>query len=445
MEKKYTVCIAGGGSRYTPGILDTLAAEMYRFPIGKIILYDIEEERQDRVEVYGKILMKDYCPECEVTATTDKKEAFTGVDFVFMQIRTGRIPMRQLDEKIALKHGCIGQETCGPGGFAYGMRSIGDFIELVKDIRTYAPEAWILNYTNPAALIAEATRVVYPNDRRIINICDMPIELLSLFGYFLGKDKKELTSEYYGLNHFGWFTSIRDKETGTELIPIIRDYLKSHEIDLAPLGLDADWTMTAEAELKMIRETDEYLPNNYLQYYLHPKDSFSHMNPDHTRADQILEVDEPRFLHMIDEVEKAGNIKGTEYERNVENTDGHADYIVDLAMAIAEDTGEDFILMTENKGVVPNLSQDMMIEVRCRVDRDGAHPYPMKEADTFRKGLLENQHAYEKLTVEACLEGSYTKALQALTLNRCVNDWDTAKALLDDYIVANKDYWPELK
>ena len=445
MKNRYTVCIAGGGSRYTPGILDTLAAEMHRFPIGRIILYDIEEERQNRVAIYGKILMQDYCPECEIIATTDKKTAFSGVDFVFMQIRTGRIAMRQLDEKIAIRHGCIGQETCGPGGFAFGMRSIGDFIELVNEIRRFAPEAWILNYTNPGALIAEATRKVFPDDYRIINICDMPIELLSMFGYFLQKDPKELVSEYYGLNHFGWFRSLKDKKSGMELIPIIRHFVKENDVDMKPLGLDADWTQTMLMELKMIRETDDYIPNNYLQYYLHPLESFRHMDIDHTRADHILEVDEPAFLKMIDDVEALGHIKGTEFEKNVEDTTGHADYIVDLAMAIAEDTGEDFILMIENKGIIKNLSSDMMVEVRCSVDAKGAHPYPIADVETFHKGLLENQHAYEKLTVEACLEGSYTKALQALALNRCVNDYDLAKTLLDDYIVANKGYWPELK
>ena len=135
--KHFTICIVGGGSRYTPGILRMMVHEMGRFPLDKVILYDCEYERQHKVAEYARILMREYAPDTEIVDTTDVQEAFTGIDFAMMQIRAGRMKMRESDEHIALKHGCIGQETCGAGGFAYGMRSIPAVVKLIKQIRQY--------------------------------------------------------------------------------------------------------------------------------------------------------------------------------------------------------------------------------------------------------------------------------------------------------------------
>lgn len=135
------------------------------FPLKRICLYDIRSEHQDIVGEYGKILVKEYYPELEeFIYTTDETTAFENVDFALMQIRAGMIEMREKDEKIPLKHGCVGQETCGAGGFAYGLRSVPEIIDLIKKIRKQSPEAWILNYSNPAAIVAEATKRVFPDD-----------------------------------------------------------------------------------------------------------------------------------------------------------------------------------------------------------------------------------------------------------------------------------------
>lgn len=135
------------------------------FPLKRICLYNIRSEHQDIVGEYGKILVREYYPELEeFIYTTDETVAFENVDFALMQIRAGMIEMREKDEKIPLKHGCVGQETCGAGGFAYGLRSVPEIIDLIKKIRKQSPEAWILNYSNPAAIVAEATKRVFPDD-----------------------------------------------------------------------------------------------------------------------------------------------------------------------------------------------------------------------------------------------------------------------------------------
>lgn len=444
--KKYNVVIVGGGSHRNPDLMAMLADNKDRFPIRRICLYDTESERQEIMGKYGEILMREYYPELEEFAyTTDPDVAFKDVDFALMQIRAGRLPMREKDEKISLSHGCVGQETCGAGGFAYGLRSVPDIIELVKMIRKHSPEAWILNYSNPAAIVAEATKRVFPDDHRILNICDMPIAIMDQYANILKCSRKDFEPRYFGLNHFGWFTHIYDKKTGEDLEPKIKKLILSGE-DLFKLSgvdehtMEPSWIETYKFMANILRDYPEYLPNTYLKYYLYPKHVVETSNPNYTRANEVMDGKEKRCYEMMEEVIKLGKLKGTEYEikpgRGV-----HASYIVDLACAIINNTNEIFLIITKNKGVIPNVDENMMVEVACRVGANGVEPLALDPIPTFYKGMMENQYAYEKLTVDGLFERDKTKLLQALALNRTVTDTDTAKAILDDLIEANKDYW----
>ena len=152
--KKFNITIAGGGSTYTPGIVLMLAEESYRFPVEEIKLYDNLASRQEPIGKAMEIMMKEQHPEIKFSYTTDPEEAFTNIDFVFAHIRVGLYAMRELDEKIPLKYDVVGQETCGPGGIAYGMRSIAGVLEILDYMEKYSPDAWMLNYSNPAAIIS---------------------------------------------------------------------------------------------------------------------------------------------------------------------------------------------------------------------------------------------------------------------------------------------------
>ncbi|TYK58975.1 6-phospho-alpha-glucosidase, partial [Staphylococcus pseudintermedius] len=177
--KKFNITIAGGGSTFTPGIIMMLLDYLDEFPIDTIKLYDNDEARQKTIADACEIILKERAPEMKLIASVDPEEAFTNVDFVMAHIRVGKYAMRELDEKIPLRHGVVGQETCGPGGIAYGMRSIPGVLELVDFMEKYSPDAWMLNYSNPAAIVAEATRKLRPNSK-ILNICDMPIGIEEL-------------------------------------------------------------------------------------------------------------------------------------------------------------------------------------------------------------------------------------------------------------------------
>ena len=225
--KKFSVVIAGGGSTFTPGIVLMLLANRDRFPLRTLKFYDNDGARQETIAEACKIILKEQAPEIEFSYTTDPQAAFSDVDFVMAHIRVGKYPMREQDEKIPLRHGVLGQETCGPGGIAYGMRSIGGVLELVDYMEKYSPNAWMLNYSNPAAIVAEATRRLRPN-AKILNICDMPIGIEGRMAQIVGlKDRKQMRVRYYGLNHFGWWTSIEDLD-GNDLMPKLREYVAKY-------------------------------------------------------------------------------------------------------------------------------------------------------------------------------------------------------------------------
>ena len=192
--KKYNVCIVGGGSTYTPGFLKSFVRLKEEFPIAKLVLFDNNAERQEVIGEFGKILFGERFEELEFSYTTDPKTAYENMDFVFMQMRSGGLQMRREDEHIPFKLGKIGQETCGAGGMAYGLRSTIDMIIAVRQIRQYSPNAWILNYSNPAAIVAEALRREFPNDKRILNICDQPENVIRSVSRLLGCSWEDLAA-----------------------------------------------------------------------------------------------------------------------------------------------------------------------------------------------------------------------------------------------------------
>lgn len=443
MKQKFSVVIAGGGSTYTPEIILMLLDNLDKLPLRCIKLYDNDEDRQNKLAKACEIIIKEKDPDIEFVATTDPQTAYTDVDFCLAHIRVGQLPMREMDEKISLKHGVVGQETCGPGGIAYGMRSIAGVLENIDYMEKYSPNCWMLNYSNPAAIVAEATRRLRPNSR-VINICDMPIGLENSYAQILGfKDRKEMDIRYFGLNHFGWYTSIKDKD-GNELLPrLIEHQLKygnCPENEAEGNYTDDSWMETARKVKDLVRLDPTTTPNSYLQYYLYGDDMVAHSDPNYTRANQVMDGREKRVFGECARIAEAGTAKDTTLEIGI-----HASFIVDLATALAFNTHERMLLIVENNGAIENFPDDAMVEIPCIVGKDSYEPLSIGKIPTFQKGLMEQQVAVEKLVVDAWIEHSYLKLWQALTLSKTVPSANVAKALLDDLIEANKGYWPELK
>jgi maltose-6'-phosphate glucosidase len=443
MMKKFSIVIAGGGSTYTPEIILMLLDNLDKLPLRAIKLYDNDEERQNKVAKACEIIVKEKDPSIEYLATTDPETAYTDVDFCLAHIRVGKLAMRELDEKIPLKYGVVGQETCGPGGIAYGMRSIAGVLENIDYMEKYSPNCWMLNYSNPAAIVAEACRRLRPNSR-VINICDMPIGMEQTIAKILGfQNRKEMDIRYFGLNHFGWWTSIKDKDGNEYIDKLIAHQLQYGNCETGSVDTDftdESWHETAKKVKDLIAVDPTMAPSSYLQYYLYPDDMVAHTDPNYTRANQVIDGREKRVFGECAKIEAAGTAKDTALKIGI-----HALFIVDLATALAFNTHERMLLIVENNGAIENFSPDAMVEIPCIVGKDGYEPLSIGKIPTFQKGLMEEQVAVEKLTVDAWMEGSYHKLWQALTLSKTVPSAGIAKKILDDLIEANKGYWPELK
>ena len=439
--KKFSIVVAGGGSTFTPGIVLMLLENLDKFPIRQIKFYDNDAERQEVIAKACDIIIKEKAPDINFVYTTDPETAFTDVDFVMAHIRVGKYAMREKDEKIPLKHGVLGQETCGPGGIAYGMRSIGGVIELVDFMEKYSPNAWMLNYSNPAAIVAEATRRLRPNSK-ILNICDMPIGIEIRMAEMLGlKSRKDMVIRYFGLNHFGWWTDIRDKH-GKDLMPELKEKVAKigYNVEIEGENTEASWNDTFTKAKDVFAVDPTTLPNTYLKYYLFPDYVVEHSNPNHTRANEVMEGREKFVFGECKAIAEKGTAKDSKL-----HVDDHASYIVDLARAIAYNTKERMLLIVENDGALSNFDPTAMVEVPCLVGSNGPEKIVQGKIPQFQKGLMEQQVSVEKLTVEAWIEGSYQKLWQAITLSRTVPSASVAKAILDDLIEANKDFWPVLK
>lgn len=439
--KKFSIVVAGGGSTFTPGIVLMLLENLEKFPIRQIKFYDNDAERQEVIAKACDIIIKEKAPDINFVYTTDPETAFTDVDFVMAHIRVGKYAMREKDEKIPLKHGVLGQETCGPGGIAYGMRSIGGVIELVDFMEKYSPNAWMLNYSNPAAIVAEATRRLRPNSK-ILNICDMPIGIEIRMAEMLGlKSRKDMVIRYFGLNHFGWWTDIRDKH-GKDLMPELKEKVAKigYNVEIEGENTEASWNDTFTKAKDVFAIDPTTMPNTYLKYYFFPDYVVEHSDPNHTRANEVMEGREKFVFGECRAIAEKGTAKDSKL-----HVDDHASYIVDLARAIAYDTKERMLLIVENDGALSNFDPTAMVEVPCLVGSNGPEKIVQGKIPQFQKGLMEQQVSVEKLTVEAWIEGSYQKLWQAITLSRTVPSAKVAKAILDDLIEANKDFWPVLK
>lgn len=439
--KKFSITVAGGGSTFTPGIIMMLLDHQGEFPIRRLCLYDNDKERQEVIAKACDILLKERAPQIDFCYTTEAEKAFTNVDFVMAHIRVGKYAMREKDEKIPMKYGVVGQETCGPGGIAYGMRSIGGILEILDYMEQYSPQAWMLNYSNPAAIVAEAARRLRP-DSRIINICDMPLGIMVRMARILGIPEKELDISYFGLNHFGWWTQVKDKD-GNDLMPQLKEYVKKNGYDInieEDQHADQSWHETFQKVKDVYAVDPDTLPNTYLKYYLYPDYVVEHTDASYTRANQVMDGREKEVFSAAQEIIAKGTSAGCEFME-----DDHASYIVDLARALAFNTKEKMLLIVPNEGAIENFDPEAMVEIPCIVGTDGYEKIVQGKIPQFQKGLMEQQVSVEKLVVEAWIKGSYQKLWQALTLSRTVPSAAVAKQILDDLIEANKGFWPELK
>ncbi|MFT0846687.1 6-phospho-beta-glucosidase [Actinomycetaceae bacterium L2_0104] len=436
--------IIGGGGFRVPQIVEALG----RRPAGEIdvteiCLYDVSAER---LAVMMSVLEQlPVARKPRILPESDMGRAVRDADFVFSAIRVAGTEGRVMDELIPLRHGVLGQETVGPGGYAYAMRTIPVALELARAIKENAPSAWVINFTNPAGIITQAMRQVLGN--RVIGICDTPIGLVRRAARVLGEREAGLDYDYVGLNHLGWLRSVvRD---GEDLLPglLANPRLLSQMEEARLIGLD--WVQ----ELGMI-------PNEYLFYFYRNREAIEQiLGEEKTRGQFLCDQQRAFYRAALEEMAHAGELwNGAHREREetymAEARDvagdgardeadldgGYQEVALDLMSALSGSRPARMILGVANAEsgarAIPALSDDAVIEIPCRVDEHGPVPVAIAPLGGTELGLIMQVKACENYVIDAVRSKDPGKGWRALASHPLVDSIDVAKAIFDEYCAA---------
>jgi len=410
--------IVGGGSSYTPELMDGLIRQYEALPVSEICLTDVNEKR---LEILGglsqRMVAKAGLP-IQVTMTTDRRRALEGATFVNCLIRVGGMDARINDERIPLKYGVIGQETTGPGGMMKALRTIPVMLELAREMMEVCPDAWLINYTNPSGIIAEAlgrhSRVRY------VSLCSGPKGWIEATLKLMGVDPARANVDWIGLNHLGFAVQVwvDGKDATEQAVEAVADHW----------NIDAEWLRTLGA-----------IPASYLRYYYHRELVVQEASRSghRTRGEQVKEIEAELLRQYADPnlAEKPELLK-------MRGGGGYSDVAMAAMLAIYHNRGERQIIQVLNQGAVDDIPPDASVEVPCLVDRTGPHPIRMGAIPLPIRGLIQAVKAYESLTVQAAVEGSRRLAMQALMAHPLVPSWEVAKPLLEELLAANRPWLP---
>jgi 6-phospho-beta-glucosidase len=414
------VAVIGGGSTYTPELVEGFGLRRDVLPVEELVLHDIDQGRLDVVGgLAGRILEKLEFPG-RLTLTTDRESAVEGADFVLVQLRVGGLRARLEDETIPPKFGCIGQETTGPGGFAKALRTVPVVLEIAEDTaRLGAPGAWLLDFTNPAGLV---TQGLIDHGHRAIGLCNIPIGFQRELAKQLGVEPSEVQLEHVGLNHLSW--ERRVMVNGVDRLPELIDGYADQLAEDVDLPGDL---------VRLLRA----IPSYYLRYFYLTGEVLEKQRSERPRADEVMEI-ERGLLEMY--ADPALDVKPKLLEQR-----GGAFYSEAAAMLVESlhtDRGDVQVVNVRNDGAIPNMADDAVVEVACRIDASGAIPLPVEPLAPEMLGLVEQVKAYERLTVAAAVSGDRGLALKALMANPLTSEYPVARPLLDALLEANREHLP---
>ncbi|MFE7621858.1 6-phospho-beta-glucosidase [Streptomyces sp. NPDC057496] len=435
--------ILGGGGFRVPLVYGALLADHAEGRVSAVTLYDTDT---DRLTAVARVLAEqaENVPDAPtVEATTDLDEALRGADFVFSAIRVGGLEGRAADERVALDLGVLGQETVGAGGIAYGLRTVPVAVDLARRIARLAPDAWVINFTNPAGLVTEAMSRHLGD--RVIGICDSPVGLGRRIARVLGADPDRARIDYVGLNHLGWVRGLR-VDGRDELPRLLADPELLGSFEEGRL-FGADWLRSLGA-----------VPNEYLHYYYFNREAVrAYREAEQTRGAFLREQQEGFYARMKDpaapalatwdrtraereatymsenrEVAGVGERDGSDLESG-----GYEQVALALMRAVARDERTTLILNVPNRTTLPVLDAEAVIEVPCLVDANGARPVAVDPLPYHAVGLVTAVKAVERAVLEASESGSRATAVKAFALHPLVDSVTVAERLVDGYAEAH--------
>lgn len=447
------VVIGGGGVR-TPLLMPALVRRQETLDLQQVVLVDNDEAKLTTMAPLSQAAAEREGAEFELEATPQAGEALRGASAVITTIRPGGEEARVLDEHIALQHGVLGQETTGPGGFAMALRTIPAVAAYAKMMRELCPDAWLLNFTNPAGLVAQAITTEFP-DLKVVGICDTPMGLQHAVARSVGKPAAEMPARFFGLNHLSWLAEAL--VDGENVIPRIS---RNPELIAAIPQLSL-----FDPELIALIGM---LPNEYLYFYYYRDRALANIqNARETRGEQVRRLsaellDDLRQIDPIANPEQArrryqayldkrhGTYLATESGGKAEHEDdrsedpepegeGYAGVALDVLTAAAGKPAT-LVANVPNRGAIPGMQDDDVVEVTCRCDQTGLHPVGLDDVPDDALLLMQAVKRYERLTVEAIRSCSREEAVEALMVHPLVGSYPVAASLVPAYLAAHEEY-----
>ena len=422
------VAVVGGGSTYTPELVEGFVTRSDRLPVDELVLLDIDRERLDVVGALAERMMRKAGWHGKLEFTTDRHEAIDGADFVIVQLRVGGNQARFLDETIPLEFGCIGQETTGPGGFAKALRTVPVVLELGQLTAERGAEgAWFVDFTNPTGLVTQA---LLDEGHHAIGLCNVAIGFQRDLARVFGVEPDRLRLDHVGLNHLTWERKVL--VDGVDRLP---ELLDAREDVASPLG---EYLRELDDEIPLeIARTLRAIPSSYLRYYYLTDRVMRELRAGHSRAKEVMEI-EAGLLELYRDPELDTKPKLLEERGGAFYSDAAAALVASLHAG----TGDVQVVNACNDGAIPNLPDDDIVEVAAHVDRHGAHPIATERLAPEMLGLVQHAKAYERLAIDAATSGSRKAALKALLANPLVGDYERARPLLDALLSANERSLP---
>lgn len=427
------ITVIGGGSTYTPELVNGFLARTDTLPLKELWLMDIDQERLDIVGGFAQRMVKAKNEPFKVVLSTNQREAIAGALYVTTQLRVGMMPARRADEYLGLRHGLIGQETTGVGGMAKALRTIPVILSIAKDIREVAPGGLLANFTNPAGLVTEALNRYAP-DIPAVGVCNVGIttkmEILEQLEKATGKkiEDQRAVLNTLGLNHLTWHRGFTID--GEEMWPMIfAAYIESLKAEVEP-----EWDVRTVESLGMI-------PNYYLQYYYYTEKKFEAQKKwPPSRAEEVMEIEN-------DLLRDYSNPDLTEPPATLMKRGGayYSTLATQLINSHYNNLGQIHVVNIRNNGAVKEWPADWVLELPAKVDGEGIHPLPANALPPACFGLIAQVKMYELLTIEAAVHGDKNAMYQALLTHPLGPSADKVQEVMDDMLKTNHQWLPQFR
>ena len=430
MHSGIKIVTIGGGSSYTPELIEGFIKRIKELPVSEIWLVDILEGKE-KLEIVGalaKRMVKEANVPIEIHLTLNRREALKDADFVTTQFRVGQLDARVLDERIPGKYGMLGQETNGAGGLFNALRTVPVIYSIIDDIKELCPEAWLINFTNPAGIVSEAV-FRYAEFDKFIGVCNVPINLQNHFATVLKVKPKNLVPYIAGLNHMSYVLNVF--HNGKDRLDEIIEDVKEKQItmkNIEPLTWD----------YKFIEELGVY-PSPYHKYTYYFEEMLKNFliayEKGETRAQLVKKIEANLF-----EKYKDPNLLVKPVELEERGGAFYSDVACNVISSIYNDKRDYQAVNTVNNGHITNLPNGCAIEITCRITKNGPIPVHIGNLPVQIRGIIQETKAYEELLVDAIYEKNLDKALLALQINPFVKSIDIAKKAFNELLIAHRKY-----